>query len=227
MKPFSVLLREGHPFGVVAGVALPYERPAMPIPEEVLARLHPDEHAEAAALKGYRQLWYVGGRLAAASAMRAIGRRPEPVLSGARGEPLCAAGPAVSISHKDRLAVALVARPETGSLGIDLEDLGPPRMSIAPTVLTPAELEEVYALPEERQWTSVLLRFSMKESIYKALAPRLQRYVGFEEANVHPNPSGATTVRLALARGEPPPEIEARFTWLNDYVLTMVRARWT
>jgi 4'-phosphopantetheinyl transferase EntD len=93
-------------------------------------------------------------------------------------------------------------------------------------VLTPSEVEVVEALPEARRWTATLLRFSIKEAIYKALAPRLQRYIDFQEAEVTPATDGRASVRLLLKEGPLPADIEARYSWLEAAVLSTVRARW-
>jgi 4'-phosphopantetheinyl transferase EntD len=47
----------------------------------------------------------------------------------------------------------------------------------------------------------VLLRFSIKESIYKAMHPLICQYVGFQEAEVQPQADGSVLVRLALNSG--------------------------
>lgn len=229
MKPYVVALREGHAFGVLAAVTLPpapAAPPPEPVPPDVLARLHPEELARAETLQGYRQVDFVGGRLAASAAIRMLGLRPAPVLSEPDGAPRCPRGVALSITHKRTLAVALAARADQGSIGVDLEDLLPDRRQIAPQILTAAERDEVSAMPPERQWNAIVLRFSLKEAVYKALAPRLGRYIGFQEASVSLEASGTAHVSLHLANGEPEPSLEARYLWLPGRVLTMVRARW-
>lgn len=224
MKPFTVVLKEGHPFGLLVGVSLPGSPD--PVPPEVLDRLHPAEREAALSLRGYRQPEWVAGRLAANAAVRLLGLRPQPVLSDARGAPLPPEGARVSISHKRTLAVALAARLENGDIGVDLEDVEPARAQVAPKVLTPRELAEVESLPEQRRWTAVLLRFSLKEALYKAIAPRLQRAIGFEEAEVDPHPDGGADLRLLFAEPDAPRHLEGRYHWMNGRVLAMVRARW-
>ncbi len=225
MKPFSVVLKEGHEYGLLVGVNLPGTPD--PVPPEVLERLHPEERARALEMKGWRQPEYVGGRLAANAAIRLLGLRPGPVMSDPRGAPLAPPGARISISHKRSLVVALAARAENGDLGVDIEDLGPARTQIASHVLTPRELSALEGLPEERRWTAVLLRFSLKEAIYKAVAPRWGRMIGFEEAEVDVHPDGSASLSLSAAPGEPTPRLEGRYHWMNDRVLAMVRARWS
>ena len=47
----------------------------------------------------------------------------------------------------------------------------------------------------------VLLRFSLKESIYKAMHPLICQYVGFMEAEVQPHPDGTATATFMLKSG--------------------------
>lgn len=227
MNDFSVCLKDAREHGVLIGISLPPT--PEPVPEGVLARLFPEEREHARSLRGFTQVQWVGGRLAAQRAVRSLGQEPGPILSGPRGAPLVPPehGVALSIAHKHDMAVALVARVQHGALGVDLEDLAPSRMRVADRVLTPAELETVGQLPKERQWTAVVVRFSLKEAIYKALAPRLGRYIDFSEAEVDPDPDGTAQVRLFLVDGEPPAVLAARYTWLPGRVLSTVRARWT
>jgi 4'-phosphopantetheinyl transferase EntD len=45
------------------------------------------------------------------------------------------------------------------------------------------------------------LRFSIKESLYKAMHPLICQYVGFQEAEVQPQADGTVLVRLDLKSG--------------------------
>lgn len=221
---YEITLRNALPHGVIAGVPLPGD--GSDVPAEVLERLHPDERAAAETFRGFRRTSFVGGRLAARGALHGLGRTKGPVLSDGRGAPLAPSGISVSITHKSHFAVAIAARSELGTLGIDLEDLAPERPGIAQRVLRPEEQEAVEALAADRRWTATVVRFSIKEAIYKALAPRLKRYIGFAEASVDPGVDGLAQVTLHLESGPAPVSLEARYTWLDQAVLATVRARW-
>ena len=188
--------------------------------------LPPVEREVAESMRGFRQESYVGGRLAAGAALGLLGLPRTPITMGPRGEPIPPRGVSLSISHKRHMAVALAARCDHGVVGVDLEDLEPSRMAIASRILQPCELEEVLALPEERQWTATVVRFAIKEAIYKALAPRLGRYMGFDEAIVVVDMDGTAEVTMSLTEGTPPVSIEARYGWLFGAVLATVRAKW-
>lgn len=225
VKPYTVVYKDALNHGVVLGVSLPEER--APVPPHVLEQLHPDERAFAASLRGFRQVHWVGGRLAAHAAFQLLGHGGPPVLTDPWGAPTSRHGLSISISHKKHLAVALVARDDHGSLGVDLEDLLPERSGIAERILRPAELAAVALLPPERRWTATVLRFSIKEAIYKALAPRQRRYIDFQEAEVTPNIDGTADVQMFLEAGPHPVAIEARYNWLYRSVLSTVRAHWS
>lgn len=209
--------------GVLAAVHLPGT--SEPVPAAVLAELSPQERAHAETLRGFRQAEFVGGRLALRDAMRAIGGPLVPVLPDERGTPRLPPGWTGSVSHKRELAVGMVARAHDGTLGVDLEDREPERFHLADRLLRPSEHEAILRLPEAQRWPALLLRFSMKEAIYKALDPYVRRYVGFHEAEVELGVDGGARVALHLSGGEGPFTVDGRYTWLPGRVLTSVRIR--
>jgi 4'-phosphopantetheinyl transferase EntD len=224
VQAFSTAFTRGLPHGVVAAVHLP--ETFDDVAPAILQRLHPDERIHAEGLKGKRKVEWIGGRLAARGAVKALGTDLGPLLSDSFGAPIAPASLTISIAHKERLAIALVARRKHGVVGVDLEFLGRDRREIAPKILVETEQCEVSALSEHRQWTAILLRFAIKEAIYKALAPRLQRYIGFEEACISNVANGGATVHLQLKPGDSPKHIEAHYNWMPEGLVTTVRARW-
>lgn len=219
-KPFDLAWVQEVRFGVLAAVPLPGG--TEPVPDAVLARLHPEERALVTAERGRRQIEYAGGRLAAREAARVAGIDWPPLLSGAEREPLVPPGVTASISHKNDLAIALVARSQHGLVGIDLEGDGRNRMTIASKVCRPEELAEVEALPEPERWPAVMTRFAVKEAVYKAVYPIVRHFFGFQAARVAV-PSGEVT--LLLPPEDPAVQTETEVRWLsNERVLAMVRA---
>ena len=211
------------PFGICVGVSLP-EDGAFEMP----AGLHAVETAFARALPEARRAGWVGGRVALRAAMAAVAlEASDPLLSTPRGAPLLPPGAVGSVSHKRSVAVALCAREgdPRATIGIDVEDSRPLRTDIASRVLTPEELSVIPAASPARD-AAVLLRFSAKEAIYKALDPWVHRFVGFEEAVVERADDGALNARLALKRGEGPFSVELHDAGLrNEAGLILVAAR--
>jgi len=221
LNAFQVAFHHALPHGVLTAITIP-DSPD-PVPDSVLSQLFPAEAEHARTLRGYRQGQFVGGRMAVRRACEQLGVRAGPVLSDPRGAPILPRGFTGSVSHKRTLAVGMVAHRRDGTLGVDLEDYGPPRPSIASQVLRPSEVEAIASLPEARRWIALLIRFSIKESIYKALDPFVQRYVAFEEAEVTPDLQGLAEVQLHLDGQEGPFAVDARYTWMEGRLLTSVR----
>jgi enterobactin synthetase component D len=208
-----------HPHGVLRAVAIPESAP----PPAVLARLTSEERAFAAQLVPFRQRTWVAGRLALAAALAAVGAPRTPILATARDAPAPPPGFVGSVSHKKHLAVALAAPDEGAHLGVDVEDAAPLRYDIAPKILTAAELLIVDALPPEARWRAVVARFSIKESMYKAVDPFVRRYVAFMEAEVDLGPPARA--RFLLSGGEGPFAVEATWTERGGLFVTTARVR--
>jgi 4'-phosphopantetheinyl transferase EntD len=213
-------------FGVLAGVPLP---PGLePVPEGVLATLHPKERALAQSERGRRQIEIAGGRVAwrAAAGRLGVDVSSWALLSDSARAPLCPPGVIVSLTHKEDLALALVASSDAGLVGIDLEGGTRDRSAIMTRVCRPEEIVEVQALPEVERWPNVMLRFAVKEAIYKALAPRLGRFFGFQAARVDVLSRDQVRIELFLDTTDPVFEPEAELVWLDEHrVVAMVRAR--
>lgn len=223
MRPYDIAFHHATPHGVLAAVHLPDS--SDPVPEPVLATLPAEEAAFARTLKAYRQVSFVGGRVALRRACAQLSADPPPILPDDHGTPRLPEHLAGSITHKRTLAIGMVGQSHNGTLGVDLEEYEPARPRIARSILTEAEHQAIDGLPEHRRWISMLTRFSLKESIYKALNPYVRRYVGFHEAEVEPELGGGAKVRLQLEHGEGPFEVDARFEWLRGKLLTSVRIR--
>lgn len=202
-----------HPHGVLA------------IVDDVVAldALHPEEIARAHDFTEHRRASFVAGRSALAVALAHLGLRDRPAIgTDDRGAPVLPSGFVGSVSHKSARAVALAALDAGFDLGVDVELARAPRPGVAEMILTPAELARI------DDPLLVLAAFSLKEAVYKAIAPGLRRYVAFREAEISlPSLSESFThaeVTLTLANGERAPAIEATVALLGDYILTTARA---
>ena len=76
------------------------------------------------------------------------------------------------------------------------------------------------AVPEALRRREVVLHFSVKESLYKAINPLIGRYVSFQEATVAPSCDGSIAVTLTLTKGEGPFIAEARWSEIDGHLLT-------
>lgn len=172
--------------------------------------LHPQEVAYGLEQKSRaRRETYFIGRVAVREALGRPSGIPA-ILRDEHGRPTMPKGYVGSISHKDRAGVGIVARDETFSsrddppkvgIGIDLERTVNERRNIARRVLTEAEIAALGRVEGVTEEEEVMLRFSLKECIYKSVHPLICQYVGFQEAEVTPYSDGTATVSWNLKSG--------------------------
>jgi 4'-phosphopantetheinyl transferase EntD len=219
----DVLFERTTAHGCCVGVALPEELAAL----DAMAApwLHAEEREYAATLGEVRRRTWIGGRVALRRALALAGLAAPAVLPDDRGAPLLPPGVAASVSHKAHVAVALVAAEEHAKLGVDVELEAPRVHDISARVLRPEELAELGALSDADREREVILRFSAKESVYKALDPFVRRYVGFHEVAVHLRGDGTGGVTPFLAHGEGPFAFDLR--WEREGALILTSARVT
>ena len=145
-----------------------------------------------------------------------------PILADARGAPALPDDWRGTISHKRELALALVAPAEgLWRMGVDLEGLEERRATIASQVLTPNEMQRFGS-----DWQKVLVAFSLKEAVYKALDPFVHRFVGFKEAVVELHDDGSAEIQLQLKKREGPFVCEGFWRRMGGrWVVTSARIR--
>jgi|AntRauTorckE5430_2_1112549.scaffolds.fasta_scaffold09738_1 4'-phosphopantetheinyl transferase EntD len=158
----------------------------------------------------------------------------QSILKDEHGRPQVPHGFIGSISHKQTTGVALIstlppgkdngnmASPTIG-VGVDIEQSFSRRRNIATKILTPNELEDLGMLDSVTRDEEVLLRFSLKESVYKAMHPLVCQFVGFQEAEIKPHNDGTATVTLNLKSGKHERFQEVKAHWRRiegDYFLT-------
>jgi 4'-phosphopantetheinyl transferase EntD len=190
--------------------------------------LHPDEAAHARALPPARRATWVAGRVALRRALADLALAPAtlgPILATARGAPRLPAGVVGSISHKATIAVALAARADGSTVGIDVELARAPRGDIGRHVLTAAEQQRLEALDADDKARELLVAFSAKEAIYKALDPWLERHVSFREAAIARGAGGRLGATLKLREGEGPFDVELHEEPVPGLVLVAARVR--
>lgn len=147
-----------------------------------------------------RRSEFLAGRLCAASALHALCGSASFPARGADNAPCWPPGTAGSITHSHGWAGALVGAQEAWrGLGLDAEHLlGAERAErLAGEILTADELARFQRLPDAERGHYLTLCFSLKESLFKALYPLVQRRFYFQAAALVEQ-AGNGQVRLQL-----------------------------
>lgn len=129
-----------------------------------------------------RKAEFVAGRFAALNAISKLKAGVEEISSGESGEPNWPRGFAGSITHTAKRAAAIVCRSDGRRwIGIDMEEAISLDVTeeIGPLILTPDERKTCSDLSYSSQIVTAI--FSAKESIYKAIYPKIRRFVDFQE----------------------------------------------
>ncbi|MNC11956.1 4'-phosphopantetheinyl transferase Npt [compost metagenome] len=147
------------------------------------SRLTPPPGIATAARK--RQSEFLAGRLCAASALCQLSGTASFPPRGEDNAPRWPTGITGSITHSHGWAAALVGHHDAWrGLGLDAEPLLTAERAerLAEQILTPAELQHFQQLPAEQRALHLTLCFSLKESLFKALYPLVQRRFYFHAA---------------------------------------------
>lgn len=175
-----------------------------------------------------------GDRFGGFTKLPSVSTNDQPILKDEHGRPQVPNGFIGSISHKQTTGVALISTLPPGKdkenltwptigVGVDIEQSFSRRRNIARKILTPNELEDLGKLDGVTRDEEVLLRFSLKESVYKAMHPLVCQFVGFQEAEIKPHNDGTATVLLNLKSGKHERFEEVKAHWRRidgDYFLT-------
>jgi enterobactin synthetase component D len=196
-----------HDFGTLVGVSISKDAPS----EVDLARLLAEERKPLERYRHTRRGTWVGGRIALIEASARLGVERKPIINDDRGAPILPDGLIGTLTHKNELAIALLAKDTDGfRIGIDLERVEERQEGIAKMILTAKELAEYESLSKAEREMYLITRFSIKEAIYKALDPFVRRYVGFHEVELQVNAQGRFVAQLNLKHNEGPFEVQLR-----------------
>ncbi|MFJ2323266.1 4'-phosphopantetheinyl transferase [Pseudomonas sp. NPDC087817] len=134
-----------------------------------------------------RQAEFLAGRICARAALQQLeGTTVVPAIGEDRA-PVWPAHICGSITHSTGRAAAIVANKQHWrGLGMDLENLLNTERAerLAGEILIPAEMRRMAAGEREQLALWVTLTFSVKESLFKALYPIVQKRFYFEHAEV-------------------------------------------
>jgi enterobactin synthetase component D len=176
-----------------------------------------------------RQTEFLAGRLCAREAMRQLdGRRHVPIIGEDRA-PVWPSDISGSITHSTGWAAAIVGRKaQWRGLGLDTENmLSHERATrLAGEILTADELAAMAAGPEDQVALRVTLTFSIKEALFKALYPIVQKRFYFEDAQLLDwREDGSVRLRLLVdLSGEwhSGKELEGQFAVHGGQLLSLV-----
>ncbi len=126
------------------------------------------------------------GRHCARIALQKLGLPEAPVPVSAGRAPIWPEGIVGSISHTGDIACAVATRSDRlDGIGLDLEQTGRLDDGVSALVCTPSERNFLRSLNLEN---GERLLFTIKESVYKCLWPRLQRFIDFQEVEIELDP---------------------------------------
>ena len=170
-----------------------------------------------------RQTEFAAGRAAARAAMAQIGIVPGPVPAGPDRAPVWPKGVIGSITHTDKLCIAVVT-PVTNirSLGVDAEPATPLDFDLIPTICSAAEQAQV-AGPDLGRLAKVI--FSAKEATYKAQYPLTGMLFGYDHLDISLDPSAGSFVATFLKPAPPfavGDTLPGRFVQVADHIVTAV-----
>lgn len=207
------ILQRDTPHGWLGAFALP-EATAENL-QPLLASLHPDELARTKKFAARRQMTFAGGRWAIREALKKMGVHfPLAIASNSRGAPGVPQNLRLSLAHKDDVVCVLVQRGEQFELGVDVEHADAVGEDIESKIMTDKEQKRLRTRPATEHVRERSICFAVKEALYKALDPYVQRYVDFREVEVTTSPSGVATVDFFLKGNEGPFLAEAH--WYCD-----------
>ncbi len=166
-------------------------------------------HIQQAVFK--RRAEFLAGRIAAMVALEALDSREVRVATGTRRNPIWPRGYLGSISHTSERAMAVVA-PEGSAtyVGIDHEEIMSTNLAtkIAPQILTSQEMQIYYQLNMGFEQFCTIV-FSVKESVFKAIYPKVDMYVNFNAARVTEICTESQSFSVELCSTLLPGELEA------------------
>ncbi|ARB26422.1 4'-phosphopantetheinyl transferase superfamily protein [Pseudomonas tolaasii] len=176
-----------------------------------------------------RQAEFLAGRVCARAALQQLDHLDCVPAIGEDRAPVWPAHISGSITHSTGHAAAIVGhKAQWRGLGMDLENMLPLERAerLAGEILTADEMLRMASVPREQVALVVTLTFSVKESLFKALYPIVQKRFYFEHAEVVEwSESGQVRLRLLTdlsaewCHGK---ELEGQFAVDGEQLLSLV-----
>ncbi|MBY7831662.1 4'-phosphopantetheinyl transferase superfamily protein [Vibrio fluvialis] len=180
-----------------------------------------------------RQVEFIAGRVAACDALQAAGVTPQMLAVGEHRAPRWPQGVVGSISHNENLALAVAQRVESDVdallLGVDVESRIDNRSlpAIQSTIAT-AQEAAILARVSLNVAQRVTTLFSAKESLFKALYPRVGQYLDFHDSHLltWDEANGRLTLQLVQRAAELAGGawvFEVHYLWDEQRVITLAQ----
>lgn len=147
-----------------------------------------------------RRAEYLAGRLCCKYVLEEMNVRGEVLSKYPDRQPYWPPGVCGSISHTGHTAIATVIREEFGWIGIDIESLDADLLQESRDIFSTAQERDLLKKSTHlSESLALLVTFSSKESIFKALYPQVQSFFGFEYANVVDLKADVIKLKLAYS----------------------------
>ncbi|MBL4241136.1 4'-phosphopantetheinyl transferase superfamily protein [Vibrio fluvialis] len=178
-----------------------------------------------------RQAEFLAGRVAACDALQAAGVPPQMLAVGKHRAPRWPQSVVGSISHNANLALAVAQRVDSDALllGVDVESRidEPPLPAIQSTIAT-AQEAVILARVSLNAAQRVTTLFSAKESLFKALYPRVGQYLEFHDSRLltWDEANGRLTLQLVQRAAELAGSawvFEVHYRWDEQRVITLAQ----
>lgn len=154
-----------------------------------------------------RRAEFLAGRTVAQAALSALGRGAEQIRVGTNREPIWPEGIAGSIAHSSTRCAAVISDRADMMIGVDIEDVA--RAAALDSIFQVTLLtDETRLIRKQDVMPAAVLAtlvFSAKETLYKALFPKVRRFFGFDHAELIAPPD-AYGLKLRLIQ-----RLDARF----------------
>ncbi|WP_162617936.1 4'-phosphopantetheinyl transferase family protein [Salinicola halophilus] len=208
--------------------AMRFETSALAAIDSSTYRIELSERLLASADK--RRAEYVAGRLCAQQALQGLTHETSAPGQTSAGPPAWPRGTVGSITHSRGLAAAAVAsRDHVAGLGIDAEARIPAERArrLAPQILVEAERDWLATLDDTAASEFVTTAFSLKESLFKALFPLVERRFYFHDARLIDWQPAERTATLELLTTLSPhwpagARLAGQVTEIDDHLLTLI-----
>ncbi|MBY8290852.1 4'-phosphopantetheinyl transferase superfamily protein [Vibrio fluvialis] len=180
-----------------------------------------------------RQAEFIAGRVAACDALQAVGVTPQMLAVGEHRAPRWPQGVVGSISHNENLALAVAQRVDSDVdallLGVDVESrIDDSSLPAIQSTIATAQEAAILARVSLNVAQRVTTLFSAKESLFKALYPRVGQYLDFHDSCLQTwdEENGRLTLQLVQRAAELAGGawvFEVHYLWDEQRVITLAQ----